>query len=130
MKINGISAVTLFVSDMKKSFEFYSKIPGFILVCGGPTNDFTTFEIGISKRSYINLELKTDTKKSDFGRVIFYTDDVDELYSYFRNDADFPKLITFENEPTTADWGERFFHIRDPDNYQLSFAMPITTKVE
>ena len=130
MKINGISAVTLFVSDMKKSFEFYSKIPGFILVCGGPTNDFTTFEIGISKRTYLNLELKTDTKKSDFGRVIFYTDDVDELYSYLRNDADFSKLTTFENEPTTADWGERFFHIRDPDNYQLSFAMPITSKGE
>ena len=130
MKINGISAVTLFVSDMKKSFEFYSKIPGFILVCGGATNDFTTFEIGISKRSYINLELKTDTKKSDFGRVIFYTDDVDKLYSYITNDADFSKLTTFENEPTTADWGERFFHIRDPDNYQLSFAMPITTKGE
>ncbi len=51
MKINGISAVTLFVSDMKKSFEFYSKIPGFRLVCGGATNDFTTFEIGISKRT-------------------------------------------------------------------------------
>jgi len=31
MKTNGISAVTLFVSDMKKSCEFYSKIPGFTL---------------------------------------------------------------------------------------------------
>jgi len=130
MKTNGISAVTLFVSDMKKSIEFYSKIPGFRLVCGGATNDFTTFEIGISKRTYLNLELKTDTKKSDFGRVIFYTDDVNELYSYMTNDSDFSKLATFENEPTTADWGERFFHIRDPDNYQLSFAMPITTKGE
>jgi len=130
MKINGISAVTLFVSDMKKSCEFYSKIPGFRLVCGGTTNDFTTFEIGNIKRSYLNLELKTDTKKSDFGRVIFYTDDVDELYSYLTNDSDFSKLGTFENEPISADWGERFFHIRDPDNYQLSFAMPITTKGE
>jgi len=130
MKTNGISAVTLFVGDMKKSFEFYSKIPGFTLACGGPTNDFTTFEIGISKRTFLNLELKTDTKKSDFGRVIFYTDDVDELYSYLTNDIDFFKLGTFENEPTSADWGERFFHIRDPDNYQLSFAMPITTKGE
>src|SRR3972149_4377989 len=75
MKINGISAVTLFVSDMKKSCEFYSKIPGFRLACGGPTNDFTTFEIGNIKRTYLNLELKTDTKKRDFGRVIFYKDD-------------------------------------------------------
>jgi len=128
MKTNGISAVTLFVSDMKKSFEFYSKIPGFRLACGGPTNDFTTFEIGNSKRTYLNLELKTDTKKRDFGRVIFYTDDVDELYSYLQSDPHFAKLTTFENEPTTAIWGERFFHIRDPNNYQLSFAMPITSK--
>ena len=130
MKVNGISAVTIFVSDMKKSCEFYSKIPGFRLVCGGATNDFTTFEIGNIKRSCLNLELKTDTKKSDFGSVIFYTDDVDELYSYLTNDSDFSKLGTFENEPISADWGERFFHIRDPDNYQLSFAMPITTKGE
>ena len=128
MKTNGISAVTLFVSDMKKSCEFYSKIVGFRLTCGGPTNDFSTFEIGNTKRTYLNLELKTDTKKRDFGRVIFYTDDVDDLYSYLTNDIDFSKLTTFENEPTTANWGERFFHIRDPDNYQLSFAMPMTTK--
>jgi len=128
LKTNRISAVTLFVSDMKKSCEFYSKIPGFRLVCGGDTNDFSTFEIGNTKRTYLNLELKTDTKKSDFGRVIFYTDDVDELYSYLTNDSDFSKLTAFENKPTNADWGERFFHIRDPDNYQLSFAMPITTK--
>ena len=130
MKTNGISAVTLFVSDMKKSCDFYSKIPGFRLAFGGPTNDFTTFEIGNTKRTYLNLELKTDTKKRDFGRVIFYTDDVDELYSYLTNDIDFSKLTTFENEPTTANWGERFFHIRDPDNYQISFAMPMTTKVK
>lgn len=128
MKTNGISAVTLFVSDMKKSCEFYSKIPGFRLACGGPKNDFTTFEIGNSKRTYLNLELKTDTKKRDFGRVIFYTDDVDKLYSYLESDPHFAKLTTFENEPTTAIWGERFFHIRDPNNYQLSFAMPITLK--
>jgi uncharacterized glyoxalase superfamily protein PhnB len=31
----------------------------------------------------------------------------------------------FENEPTNAPWGERFFHMRDPNGYQLSFAMPI-----
>jgi hypothetical protein len=24
-----------------------------------------------------------------------------------------------------APWGERYFHIREPDGYQLSFAKPI-----
>ena len=110
---------------MHKSCEFYSRIPGFRLVFGGPSVNFTTFEIGEEGQMHLNLELKTKNKNKDFGRIIFYTDDVDELYSYLSSDQDFAKLSTFENKPTTADWGERFFHLRDPDHYQLSFAMPL-----
>jgi len=128
LKINRISAVTLFVNDMYKSCKFYSRIPGFRLVYGGPSVNFSTFEVGEEEQMYLNLELKTENKNKDFGRIIFYTDDVDKLYSYLRSDQDFAELTTFENEPTTADWGERFFHLRDPDHYQLSFAMPITSK--
>jgi hypothetical protein len=50
---------------------------------------------------------------------------VDGLYSYLKNDNNILKLISFENEPKDALWGERFFHIRDPDGYQLSLAKPI-----
>jgi len=35
MKVTKISAVTLPVSDMKKSVAFYSKIPHFKMVYGG-----------------------------------------------------------------------------------------------
>ena len=34
-------------------------------------------------------------------------------------------IVSFENEPSDAAWGERYFHIREPDGYQLSFATPI-----
>ena len=105
LKINRISAVTLFVNDMQKSCEFYSRIPGFRLVCGGASANFTTFAIAEDEQMHINLELKTENKNKDFGRIIFYTDDVDKLYSYLRSDQDFAELTTFENEPTTADWG-------------------------
>jgi hypothetical protein len=82
---------------------------------------------------YLNLELRTNTNIStthvdnrrNFGRIIFHTEDVDELYSYFKSDASISELVSFENEPTDVLWGERF-HIRDPDGYQLSFAMPIS----
>ena len=74
--------------------------------------------------------LKTEKKNRDFGRIVFYTDDVDELYSHLVNDSDFAKLATFETEPKTASWGERFFHLSDPDNYQLSFAMPTKPEEE
>jgi hypothetical protein len=53
---------------------------------------------------------------------------VDRLCSYIRSSKTISNLITFENEPTNATWGERYFHIREPDGYQLSFAEPITNK--
>ena len=65
MKAKNISAVTLFVKDMTKSFDFYSRIPGFRLVSGSQTSDFTTFEVGENKM-YLNLELKKDRKESIF----------------------------------------------------------------
>jgi hypothetical protein len=34
-------------------------------------------------------------------------------------------IVSFENEPSDAPWGARYFHIREPDGYQLSFATPI-----
>ncbi|MDQ3972393.1 MAG: VOC family protein, partial [Thermoproteota archaeon] len=37
-------------------------------------------------------------------------------------------IVSFENEPSDAPWGERYFHIQEPDGYQLSFAMPIRSR--
>ena len=132
---------------MEKSCSLYSKIPGFRLTYGGePSDHFTTFEIGKESKAttYLNLELieeeendsSSDLYKKaslggksqpseDFGRVIFHTENVDELYSYMKYDEYVSKYIVFESEPTNAPWGERFFHIREPDGYQLSFAQPL-----
>lgn len=126
MKVNSISAVTFFVSDMERSCKFYSSIPGFELHFGGPSYKFTSFKI--AKKTYLNLELNADKKNTEFGRVIFYCDDVDALYKFLKNNNEFSRFATFETEPTDAKWGERFFHIRDPDNYQLSFAIPVKNK--
>ena len=132
---------------MEKSCSLYSKIPGFRLTYGGePSDHFTTFEIGKESKAttYLNLELIEEEendissdlykkanlggksqRSEDFGRVIFHTENVDELYSYMKYDEYASKYIVFESEPTNAPWGERFFHIREPDGYQLSFAQPL-----
>jgi catechol 2,3-dioxygenase-like lactoylglutathione lyase family enzyme len=147
-----ISAITLSIKDMERSCKFYSRIPGFKAVYGGSKDDsFTTFEIASpnskEKRqlndkkaitTYLNLELLKEynnnsssvghRNSTDFGRIIFHTDDVDKLYYLFKHDKYMNKLVTLENEPADAPWGERFFHIRDPDYYQLSFAQPISFK--
>ena len=144
MKVYKISAITLKVRDMEKSYSLYSRIPGFRLTYGGkPSDAFTTFEIGKESKAttYLNLELIKEEKDSsdfykksnsgerklseDFGRVIFHTENVDRLYSYMKQDEYISKHIVFENEPTNAVWGERFFHIREPNGYQLSFAKPL-----
>jgi catechol 2,3-dioxygenase-like lactoylglutathione lyase family enzyme len=144
MKVYGISAITLKVKDMEKSCSLYSKIPGFRLAHGGgPFDIFTIFEIGEgSKATYLNLEpiaeidgsfdfnekfyLGKKRGREDFGRVIFHTENVDKLYSYMKHDEHISKYIVFENKPTNAPWGERYFHIREPNGYQLSFAQPLS----
>jgi catechol 2,3-dioxygenase-like lactoylglutathione lyase family enzyme len=145
MKVYRISAITLRVKDMEKSCTLYSKIPGFSLTYGGKASDrFTTFEIGKGSKTttYLNLELiEVDEDSSDFykksnlgrkmkgsedfGRIIFHTENVDKLYSYMKQDEYISKSVVFENKPTNAPWGERFFHIREANGYQLSFAQPL-----
>ena len=123
--MSKISAVTLLVSDMKRSVDFYSKIPNFKIVYGGPDTQFTSFLIDDTVKSYLNLKLNK-THSADFGRIIFYTDDVDELFAYMQYDKTVSGLGIFESKPQDATWGERFFHMLDPDGYKMSFATPIS----
>ena len=130
MELIRISAVTLLVKDMRKSCCFYSKVPGFhISYC---TDKFTTFTLDgdLHSKTHLNLELKErgrfqGAELMDFGRIIFHVDNVDALHSYFKSEVSIVKLITIEMDPENAPWGERYFHVRDPDGYQISFAEPI-----
>ena len=114
---------------MQRSCRFYSKIPGFKLVYGGFRDIFTSFEIGENSFDYLNLQLFASVNdindSKNIVKIILYSENVDKLYSYFRNDKTISKLILLENKPKIAMWGEKYFHIRDPDGHLLSFAMPI-----
>jgi catechol 2,3-dioxygenase-like lactoylglutathione lyase family enzyme len=126
MKVTKISAITLRISDMKKSVEFYSKIPNFKIVYGGSDSWFTSFLIDDVAKSYINLRInEVATEATHWSRIVFYVDDVDELFAYMENDETISVLGKLESKPENASWGERFFHMLDPDGYKLSFATPI-----
>lgn len=111
--IESISAITLVTSDMASSVAFYRAL-GMRIRFGGELSRFTSLHAG---DCHVNL-LVSETERNEFwGRAIFYVDDVDALY----------KQITAagyqtETKPADASWGERYFHIRDPDNHELSFA--------
>ena len=57
MKVTKISAITLRISDMKKSVDFYSKIPNFKIIYGGSASQFTSFLIDDVSKSYLNLRI-------------------------------------------------------------------------
>ena len=136
MKVTKISAITIFAKNMKDSCMFYSKIPKFEISYGGPDSNFTTFKISQSPDMYLNIQSDSGKQEAEKAmsssnwisnhRIIFQTEDVDTLYYYLRNDDTVSNLGKFETKPTDADWGERYFQMRDPDGYEIVFARPIT----
>jgi catechol 2,3-dioxygenase-like lactoylglutathione lyase family enzyme len=115
--INSISAVTLATHDMSRAVHFYRAL-GFALHAGGEDASFTSFHSGLS---YLNLITQPRSRQwSWWGRVIFYVLDVDALY-----ERAIAQGLNPEAAPRDAEWGERFFHLLDPDGHELSFAKPL-----
>jgi catechol 2,3-dioxygenase-like lactoylglutathione lyase family enzyme len=112
--IEGISAVTLATHDMARAVSFYRRL-GFEVVHGGDDAAFTSFRAGAT---YLNLIAQPHQRRwSGWGRVIFYVSDVDGLYARV-----IAAGLQPETAPRDAEWGERFFHLTDPDGHELSFA--------
>ncbi len=116
-EIRSISAVTLFTPDMARAVRFYTAL-GFVMAYGGETAAFTSFRVGTG---HLNLARTEGAPPSSGGaRVIFYVDDVDALHAHA-----LAKGLTPEAPPRDAIWGERYFHLTDPDGHALSFARPL-----
>jgi catechol 2,3-dioxygenase-like lactoylglutathione lyase family enzyme len=115
--IEGISAVTLGTHEMRRAVRFYRAL-GFEILHGGEESSFTSFRAGTS---YLNL-ISQPAERHWFwwGRVIFYVADVDVVYDLALAAGYEPNTV-----PRDAQWGERFFHIVDPDGHELSFARPL-----
>ena len=117
--IESISAVTLATHDMARAVAFYGDL-GFVLHYGGPEADFTSFHAGDG--GYLNLiAAPPDTRIAWWGRTIFHVDDVDAIYAAIVEAGRMPEM-----SPSDAPWGERYFHILDPDGHELSFARLLT----
>jgi catechol 2,3-dioxygenase-like lactoylglutathione lyase family enzyme len=116
--VERISAVTLHTGNMAVAVAFYEAL-GFHRLYGGPDAAFTSFRAG---SGYVNLQLDTGRppRQEDWGRIVFWVDDVDAMHR--RAEA---AGLSPEASPADAPWGERFFHIRDRDGHELSFARPL-----
>ena len=117
-RVEAISAVTLVTQDMAHAVRFYRGL-GFIIRHGSEQASFTSFHAG---SGYLNLIAKpVPHRRSWSGRMIFHVSDVDAFHA---------RAVAAGLEPDTAPadapWGERFFHLTDPDGHELSFARPLT----
>jgi catechol 2,3-dioxygenase-like lactoylglutathione lyase family enzyme len=115
--IESISAVTLATHDMARAVRFYRML-GLEIVHGSEDAAFTSLCAG---PNYLNLVAQPAERNwSWWGRVIFYHSDVDALYARVLAAGYRP-----DTAPRDAEWGERFFHLTDPDGHELSFAWPL-----
>lgn len=119
--VQSISAVTLLTTDMYEAVGFYETL-GFRLLYGGREASFTSFAVG---SGYLNLQVASagSSNNAIWGRVVIYVDDVDAMHRRATTSGFQP-----ETPPADAPWGERYFHIRDRDGHELSFARPLAPK--
>ena len=116
MRVEKISAVTFRVrtcgrrcgsTGMFWAWRFY----------GGEDAFFSSLRAKDAEYPILNLEQGRSVP--GWGRMIFYVADVDAFWEYLRGKGFNPE------SPRDASWGERYFHMPDPDGHELSFARPI-----
>jgi catechol 2,3-dioxygenase-like lactoylglutathione lyase family enzyme len=116
--IERISAVTLITADMARAVDFYQAL-GFRLLYGGRDASFTSYQVG---DGYLNLQSDPGSRPRDqlWGRIVLWVDDVDAMHRRATAAG-----LTPAGLPADAPWGERYFHLRDPDGHELSLARPL-----
>lgn len=99
---------------MRRSVQFYRDLLGLEMVFGGEKASFSSFRTGGDNSAILNLQLGSAVR--NWGRIIFYVANVDEAWAYLSLEGYRP------DRPRDAPWGERYFHMLDPDGHELSFA--------
>jgi len=117
MRIQKISALTLTVANMRNSVRFYRDVLGMEIIYGGEDGSFSSLRAKDANTLILNLEQGRSVP--GWGRMIFYVADVDAFWEHLRGKGLQPE------RPRDASWGERYFHMPDPDGHELSFARPI-----
>jgi catechol 2,3-dioxygenase-like lactoylglutathione lyase family enzyme len=97
---------------MARSIDFYKKL-GFELLYGGDRAGFSGLKAG---EAFVNLVATPEYEHRWWGRAIFRVDGVDAQYRLLSEQG------VVCQSPRDAPWGERFFHVTDPDGHELSFA--------
>jgi len=103
---------------MAAAVAFYQGL-GLETAYGGPGAGFTSLRVGGGQ--FLNLiAMPPERRWSWWGRFILHVDDVDAVHARALAAGLHP-----EAPPRDAEWGERYFHITDPDGHEVSIARPL-----
>ena len=114
MAVEALSAITLATHDMDRALAFYGTL-GFRPVMAQDDGAFTVINAG---RAWVNLFLaEPGATWGAWGRYILHVDDVDAVHATLIAAGYEPQMA-----PSDAPWGERYFHVLDPDGHEVSIA--------
>jgi catechol 2,3-dioxygenase-like lactoylglutathione lyase family enzyme len=104
----SLNGLTLHVSDVERSRQFYERIPGAELLHHRP-GQFALFQVGHSLLGLLRL-------KAPGFHVEIATADLDGMHRHLLAAG-----IEPQGEPRQRPWGERTMMVADPDGYLLEF---------
>ena len=102
---------------MTNSVRFYRDVLGMEIIYGGEDDCFSSFRTKEGNGPILNLE--QGNSMTGWWRMIFYVADVDAIWACLQEKGFHPE------SPQDASWGERYFHMPDPEGHELSFARPL-----
>lgn len=110
-----LTGLTLHVDDVERSREFYLRIPGAVLVQHRP-GEFALLRIGEEKLGLLAARALPEGSPGFHMEISSTLAGVDALYEQVRAAG-----IEPEGPPANRWWGERTFHVSDPDGNRIEF---------
>ncbi len=131
-RISGIGGVHIYVIDIDKARDFYSKLIGIRWeqgVCFDKSRP--CFAVGWSGNQTIQLENLLDSRiKNLIADVTFTTDNVEQMREYLTLcGVEASKISTFP-DPSNQRPYEAHFEVRDPEGNQISFIQRFAYTIE
>ena len=126
-RITGIDHVTIYVSDIKKSRQFYSEVFGLTTACPQYKASEPCFLVGTANQRLLLEQAPTETTngtlKNYLAEVAFATDNVREMRRYLLAHGVSPGIAQKNSD------GVEYFRVRDPEGNPIAFVQRVPNKV-
>lgn len=125
-RITGIDHVTIYVSDVEKSRQFYANVFGLSFECPKHSKAETCFLLPSSQQRILLKpappEIRLDAHKSWLAEIAFATDDVSGARQYLLTHGFQPGRIQEDSD------GAKFFRVLDPEKNSIAFVHRVSSK--